>query len=103
MVSKRKLDVMREEERTRLGIQTKAEVKQQRLNEVNNRQIDMKPPVQQLPQQYGPYRPLDLPRTHGIVSKIAHIVKTDSTFNTTKVWNRDVNAGRNILLKGTNA
>lgn len=98
MISKRKLDVLRDEERIRLGIPTKQQLRQQRLN---GGIIDVQPAVQQQPQPYGPHRPLDIPRTHGIVSKIAHIVKTDRcSLFTTKVWNRDINAGRNILLKG---
>lgn len=74
--------------------------KQQRLSLLNqiNRPNDGVVDVQQ-PHRYGSHRPHDTLRIHGIVSKITLIVKTDRSLDTIKVWNRDINAGHNILHK----
>lgn len=54
--------------------------------------------------RYGPYRPLEMPRPRSITSKIATYVQTDSFVDAkntrNRIWNRDVNAGRNILCIG---
>lgn len=65
------------------------------------------PAAEEAPQRpYGPYRPLEQPpRSPELTSKIVTIVKNDRLVEANeerpnKVWNRDVNAGRNILVKG---
>lgn len=81
-VGKRKLKKLRKIQR------------EQRPNELN-----------EAPKRFGPYRPIELPPRSALVSKIVKIVKNDRTVDTSavrknKVWNRDVNAGRNILCIG---
>lgn len=99
VVGKRKLQRLRKKEKRRLNQLER----QQRMNQQHNGDVIMEPANTQPPApqpQYGPFRPLDLPRPPRIVSKIAYIVKTDRSVGTCQVWNRDVNAGRNILCKG---
>lgn len=112
-IGKRKFQRIRSEEHARAQVRAQDEARararerERERAQAPNEGADMEPAAVEAPQRpYGPYRPLEQPpRSPELASKLVTIVKNDRLVEAdevrpNKVWNRDVNAGRNILSIG---